>query len=142
MAIRFIGGLRDHGNHAYPDPKSESSPQLLIPLRRGDEVQMVMRHTKATTCGAGVMGVADLAGALLGPSPLLVSVAPLVAVAYMPFAIATAALGAPTGLAELGVGGKTAFVVWSTLLGAGAGRLIGAWCARWRARRTGCKHAK
>ena len=96
-----------------------------------------MRHAKATTWGATVMGVAGLAGALLGPSPLLLPIAPLVSLAYVPFAIATAALGAPTGLAELGVGGKAAFVVWSALLGAGAGRLIAAWRARRRKRRAG-----
>ena len=87
--------------------------------------------------GAGVMGVAGLAGAVLGPSPLLLPFAPLVAIAYVPFAIASAPFGTPMGLAELGVGGKAVFVVWSGMLGAGAGRLIGAWCARRRKRGAG-----
>ena len=94
-----------------------------------------MQHRKATAWGAGVMGVVGLAGALLGPSPLLLPFAPLVGIAYVPFAIATAAFGTPMGLAELGFAGKAAFVVWSAALGAGAGRLVGAWRARRRARR-------
>ena len=89
-----------------------------------------MKHRNATAWGAGVMGTAGLADALLGPSPLLLPLAPLVAVAYLPSAVATAALGTPMGLSELGVGGKAAFVGWSTLLEAGTGRLMGAWRAR------------
>ena len=73
-------------------------------------------------------------GALLGPSPLLLPLAPLVGIAYVPFMLATAALGAPMGLAELGLGGKAAFIVWCAALGAGAGKLFGAWRARRRKR--------
>ena len=40
-----------------------------------------MYHRKATAWGAGIMGMAGLAGALLGPSPLLIPIAPLVAIA-------------------------------------------------------------
>ena len=94
-----------------------------------------MQDAKATAWGAGIMGVAGLAGALLGPSPLLLPLAPLVAIAYVPFMLATAALGTPMGLAELGLGGKAAFVVWCAALGAGAGKLFGAWRARRRMRR-------
>ena len=93
-----------------------------------------MQDAKATAWGAGIMGVAGLAGALLGPSPLLLPLAPLVAIAYVPFMLATAALGTPMGLAELGLGGKAAFVVWCAALGAGAGKLFGAWRARRRKR--------
>ena len=93
-----------------------------------------MQDAKATAWGAGIMGVAGLAGALLGPSPLLLPLAPLVAIAYVPFMLATAALGTPMGLAELGLGGKTAFIVWCAALGAGAGKLFGAWRARRRKR--------
>ena len=96
-----------------------------------------MRHPIATTWGACVMTIAGLGGAVLGPSPLLLPLAPLVAVAYVPFAFASAALGAPMGLAELGLGGKATFVMWCALLGAGAGRLIGAWCARRGKQRAG-----
>lgn len=90
-----------------------------------------MYPIKATTWGASVMGTAGLAGAMLGPSPLLLPLAPFVAIAYVPFAIVIAVFGPPMGLAELGIGGKTAFVAWSALLGAGAGRLIGSWL-EWR----------
>ena len=76
------------------------------------------------------MGVAGLLGALLGPSPLLLPFAPLISIAYAPFAVAASALGMPAGLANLGLGGKAAFIVWCVLLGAAAGRLIGAWRAR------------
>ena len=99
--------------------------------------RVVPARSKAMVWGAGVMGVAGLAGAVLGPSPLLLPFAPLVAIAYVPFAIASAPFGTPMGLAELGVGGKAVFVVWSGMLGAGAGRLIGAWCARRRKRGAG-----
>ena len=93
-----------------------------------------MHHRKATAWGAGIMGMAGLAGALLGPSPLLLPLAPLVAIAYVPFMLATAALGTPMGLAELGLAGKAAFVLWCAALGAAAGRLFGAWRARRRKR--------
>ena len=93
-----------------------------------------MQNAKATAWGAGFMGMVGLAGAVLGPSPLLLPLAPLVAIAYVPFMLATAALGAPMGLAELGLGGKAAFVVWCAALGAGAGKLFGAWRARRRKR--------
>ena len=93
-----------------------------------------MQNAKATAWGAGVMGMAALAGALLGPSPLLLPIAPLVAIAYLPFMLASAALGTPMGLAELGLGGKAAFVVWCAALGAGAGKLFAAWRARRRKR--------
>ena len=95
-----------------------------------------MKHPKATTWGAGIMGVAGLLGSLLGPSPLLLPFVPLISVAYAPFAAATTAFGMPAGLANLGLGGKAAFIVWCVLLGAAAGRLIGAWRARRRARTT------
>ena len=94
-----------------------------------------MQNAKATAWGAGVMGIVGLAGALLGPSPLLLPLAPLVAIAYVPFMLVSAALGTPMGLAELGLGGKAAFVVWCAALGAGAGKLFGAWRARRRMRR-------
>ena len=94
-----------------------------------------MKYPKATVWGAGVMGVSGLLGAVLGPSPLLLPFAPLISVAYAPFAVATVALGMPGGLAEFGVGGKAAFIVWCLVLGAVAGRLIGAWRARRQARR-------
>ena len=93
-----------------------------------------MQDAKATAWGAGLMGMAGLAGALLGPSPLVLPLAPLVGIAYVPFMLATAALGAPMGLAELGLGGKAAFIVWCAALGAGAGKLFGAWRARRRKR--------
>ena len=95
-----------------------------------------MKHPKATAWGAGIMGMSGLLGALLGPSPLLLPLAPLISVAYAPFAVATSALGMPAGLANLGIGGKTAFIVWCILLGAAAGRLLGAWRAKRRARST------
>ena len=85
-----------------------------------------MKHPRATAWGAGIMGVAGLLGSVLGPSPLLLPFAPLISVAYAPFAVATSALGMPAGLANLGLGGKTAFVVWCALLGAAGGRLLGA----------------
>ena len=93
-----------------------------------------MQNAKATAWGAGLIGMAGLAGAVLGPSPLLLPLAPLVAIAYVPFMLATVALGTPMGLAELGLGGKTAFIVWCAALGAGAGKLFGAWRARRRKR--------
>ena len=93
-----------------------------------------MHNAKACAWGAEVMGMAGLAGALLGPSPLLLPIAPLVAIAYLPFMLASAALGTPMGLAELGTGGKAVFVVWCAALGAGAGKLFAAWRARRRKR--------
>ena len=93
-----------------------------------------MQNAKATAWGAGLMGMVGLAGALLGPSPLLLPLAPLVGIAYVPFMLATAALGTPMGLAELELGGKAAFIVWCAALGAGAGKLFGAWRARRRKR--------
>ena len=44
------------------------------------------------------MGMAGLAGAVLGPSPLLLPLAPLVAIVYVLFMLATAALRTPMGL--------------------------------------------
>ena len=93
-----------------------------------------MHNAKACAWGAGVMGMAGLAGALLGPSPLLLPIAPFVAIAYLPFMLVSAALGTPMGLAELGIGDKAAFVVWCAALGAGAGKLFAAWRARRRKR--------
>ena len=95
-----------------------------------------MKHPRATAWGAGVMGVAGLLGTVLGPSPLLLPFAPLISVAYVPFAVATSALGMPAGLANLGIGGKAAFIVWCILLGAAAGWLLAAWRARRRAQDT------
>ena len=92
-----------------------------------------MKHPKATAWGAGIMGVAGLLGSLLGPSPLLLPLAPLISVAYAPFAVATTAFGMPAGLTNLGIGGKAAFIVWCALLGAAAGRLLGALRAKRRA---------
>ena len=94
-----------------------------------------MKHPKATAWGAGVMGAAGLLGALLGPSPLVLPFVPLISLAHAPIAIAMAVVGLPGGLAELGIAGKVAFVVWSAVLGALAGSLIGAWRARRQARR-------
>ena len=48
--------------------------------------------------------------------------------------LASTALDTPMGLAQLGLGGKAAFVVWCTALGAGTGKLFGAWRARRRKR--------
>ena len=93
-----------------------------------------MQHRKATAWGAGLMGMVGLAGALLGPSPLLLPLAPLVGITYLPLMLASAALGTPMGLAELGLGGKAAFMVWCAALGAGAGNLFAAWRARRRKR--------
>ena len=76
------------------------------------------------------MGVAGLVGAVLGPSPLVLPFVPLIAVAHLPFAGIAAAMGMPSGLGELGIAGKAVFVVWSAMLGAVAGRLLGAWRAR------------
>ena len=76
------------------------------------------------------MGVAGLVGAVLGPSPLVLPIVPLIAVTHAPFAVATAAMGIPSGLGELGIAGKAVFVAWSTVLGAFAGRFLGAWRAR------------
>ena len=56
-----------------------------------------MQNAKATAWGAGLMGMAGLAGAVLGPSPLLLPLAPLVAIAYVPFMLVSAALGTPMG---------------------------------------------
>ena len=81
------------------------------------------------------MRVAGPLGALLGPSPLVLPFVPLISLAHAPFAIAMAAVGLPGGLAELGIAGKAAFVVWSTVLGAVAGSLIGAWRAKRRTRK-------
>ena len=89
--------------------KSDAMWVVALTRRRGDSD---MQHRKATAWGAGLMGMVGLAGAVLGPSPLLLPLAPLVGIAYVPFMFATAALGAPMGLAELGLGGKAAFVVW------------------------------
>ena len=88
-----------------------------------------MKHPKATAWGAGVMGATGVIGAVLGPSPLVFPFVPLIAAAHAPFAIAMAAVGLPGGLAELGIAGKAAFVVWSAVLGAVAGSLVGAWRA-------------
>ena len=96
-----------------------------------------MKHPKATAWGAGIMAVAGLLGSVLGPSPLLLPFAPLISVAYAPFAVAASALGMAAGLANLGIGGKAAFIIWCALLGAAAGRLLGAWRARRRARTSG-----
>ena len=93
-----------------------------------------MQNAKATAWGAGLIGMAGLAGAVLGPSPLLLPLAPFVGIAYVPFMLVTAALGTSMGLAELGLGGKAAFVVWCVALGVGAGKLFGAWGARRRRR--------
>ena len=81
------------------------------------------------------MGVAGLIGAALGPSPLVLPFVPLISLAHAPFAIAMVTVGLPGGLGELGIAGKAAFVVWSAVLGAVAGSLIGTWRARRRARR-------
>ena len=94
-----------------------------------------MKHPRATAWGAGIMGVAGLLGAVLGPSPLVLPFVPLISLAYAPFALVMAAVGLPGGLAELGMAGKAGFVVWSAVLGAVAGILIGAWRTRRRARR-------
>ena len=57
-----------------------------------------MQNAKATAWGAGLMGMAGLAGAVLGPSPLLLPLAPFVGIAYVsPFMLVTAALGNPDG---------------------------------------------
>ena len=93
-----------------------------------------MRHRKAVAWGATIMGIAGLAGAVLGPSPLVAPFVPLITIAYAPFAMAASAFGVPAGLGEIGVGGKTAFVAWSTVLGAVAGRLVGAWRERRRSK--------
>jgi len=81
-----------------------------------------MKHPEAAAWGAGIVGLAGFLGSVLGPSPLLLPFAPLISVAYAPFAVATSALGTPAGLANLGLGGKGAFIVWCALLGAAAGR--------------------
>ena len=57
-----------------------------------------MQDAKATAWGAGVMGMAGLAGALLGPSPLLLPLASFVGIAYVPFMLMGAALGTPMGV--------------------------------------------
>lgn len=96
-----------------------------------------MQHSKSAAWGAGIMGVAGLLGAMLGPSPLLAPIVPLISLAHVPFAIATSMFGMPSGLGQLGVVGKAAFVVWSTVLGAALGRIVAAWWARLRARGAG-----
>ena len=96
-----------------------------------------LKHPKATAWGAGVMGAAGLLGAVLGPSPLVFPFVPLIAAAHVPFAIAMTAVGLPGGLAELGIAGKAAFVVWCAVLGAVAGRLLGSWRESRRAPREG-----
>ena len=68
-----------------------------------------MQNAKATAWGAGIMGMAGLAGALLGPSPLLLPLAPLVAIAYVPFMLATAALSTPMGLRRARARGQGCF---------------------------------
>ena len=83
------------------------------------------------------MGAAGVIGAVLGPSPIVFPFVPLIAAAHVPFAIAMAAVGLPGGLAELGIAGKAAFVVWCAVLGAVAGRLIGSWRESRRAPREG-----
>ena len=93
-----------------------------------------MKHPKATAWGAGIMGLAGLLGSMLGPSPLVLPFVPLISLAYAPFAVAASTLGLPAGLGNLGLGGKAAFVVWCALLGAAAGRLLGAWRATRRPR--------
>ena len=95
----------------------------------------LIKHPKATAWGAGIMGIAGLLGSVLGPSPLLLPFAPLLSIAYAPFALATSALGMPAGFANLGLGGKAAFILWCTLLGATIGMLVGAWRAKRRAQR-------
>ena len=80
-----------------------------------------MKHPKATAWGPGVMGAAGVIGAVLGPSPLVFPFVPLIAAAHVPFAIAMAAVGLPGGLAELGIAGKAAFVVWCAVPGCGGG---------------------
>ena len=94
-----------------------------------------MKYPKATAWGAGVMGVAGLFGTVLGPSPLVLPFVPLISLAHAPFAGVIAGVGVPGGLAELGIAGNAAFVVWSAVLGGVAGSLIGAWRARRQARR-------
>ena len=89
-----------------------------------------MKHPKATAWGAGVVGVAGIVGAVLGPSPLVLPFVPLIAVAHLPFAGIAVAMGIPSGIGKLGTAGKTVFVVWSAVLGAVAGRPLGAWRAR------------
>ena len=93
-----------------------------------------MQHRKAIAWGVAIMGIAGLSGAVLGPSPLVAPFVPLIMVAYAPFAIAAAAFDAPAGLGDLGVGGKAAFVAWSAVLGAAAGRLFGVWRAKRRSK--------
>ena len=96
-----------------------------------------MKHSNAIAWGAGIMGVAGLLGAVLGPSPLVAPIVPLISVAHVPFAVATSVLRMPSGLGEIGVAGKAAFVVWSAVLGAVLGRIVAAWWARLRAREVG-----
>lgn len=94
-----------------------------------------MRYRKATAWGAGIMGTAGLLGAILGPSPLVAPVVPLISLAWIPFATAASVLDMPSGLGQLGFAGKAAFVLWSALLGAAGGRLLAALRAGWRSRR-------
>ena len=97
----------------------------------------VMKNPRATAWGAGVTSVAGLFGAVLGPSPLVLPFVPLISVAHVPFALAMGAVGLPGGLVEFGIAGKAAFVVWSAVLGAVAGRLLGSWRESRRAPREG-----
>ena len=112
--------------------RSETAPGHSLDTRRGS-----VQHPKATAWGAGVMGAAGLLGAVLGPSPLVAPIVPLISLAWVPFAFAASVLGVPGGLGELGVMGKAAFVVWSAALGAAGGRFLAAWWARRRKRGAG-----
>ena len=76
-----------------------------------------MKHPRATAWGAGVMGVAGLFGAVLGPSPLVLPFVPLIPVAHVPFALVMGAVG----LAER-TRGKPHWVVAGETSGAKAGR--------------------
>ena len=89
-----------------------------------------MQHPKETAWGAGIMGIAGLVRAVLGPSPLVLPFVPLISLAHLSFAVAAAAIGMPSGLGELGVAGKAILVSWSAVLGSVAGRLLGAWRGR------------
>ena len=93
-----------------------------------------MQHSKATAWGAGVMGAAALLGAILGPSPLVAPIVPLISLAWVPFAFAASVLGVPGGFGELGITGKVAFVMWSAALGAAGGRALAVWWASRRRR--------
>lgn len=93
-----------------------------------------MQHRKAIAWGAGILGVAGLLATVLGPSPLFLPLAPLISVVYVPFAAVADVFGTRSGLAELGFAGKGAFVAWSAVLGAVAGKAFGAWRTRRRTR--------